>query len=770
MALILKGRAKLKGSTVIGKRPYAIDGVFNPELVLDFQKNYYRTNSVAKTFPNAITHTRAANATMVDSDGVLKWGPHNGVRNSENLTGTGWVNATSGLSPSITVTDQGGGVFRIQASTAGTISNDFAILQQEILGFSSGASTAKIDMKSNTGSSQSVYFRIGSADTTSVSSVTADWQTFSVTASSSFFFSVGVRGSATGVASIDILVRYPHFFKSDLGGMVDNPERGDSYVPTTASAVYMPRLGHHVWNGTAWVNEGLLHESEARTNLLTYSEDFSDASWVKLRASVTTNSITAPDGALSADKIAESVETGSHSVYKNYAATSVVLTLSVYLKAAERTEARVQISNFATDAATATIDLTSGIVSGVGSNSTDYTNVSASVLNAGNGWYRLSLSATKGTTNTTNQAFTEILSGGVGDYTGDGTSGIYLWGAQLEAAPTPSSYIPTSGSTVTRSADVLTIPAANLPYPEPVVIGPELVTNGTFDTDLSGWPVAANATAAVVSSEAEITTVSTSGISQTITTVAGKVYQVTGTIRNSTATDVRLRAVDGSGFVSPIIGESATVSSTSATAVSAVFVALSTQTTIYARVNGVGIGYFDNISVREINPLALSIQMDGRVTYADTDNGTEARFFFWQKSGSAYLLHYIQTDGAKTGQIILAQFNGGTFDATATSATYLSPDILVPYSISGRHGSTFINGATDGVLLAAGVSSSLPDLSATNLELGQAYNGTIRTFRIWGQDIGDAGLVEATEPSLVPSLSLTFDGTENSFIVEDWSE
>jgi hypothetical protein len=64
----------------------------------------------------------------------------------------------------------------------------------------------------------------------------------------------------------------------------------------------------------------------------------------------------------------------------------------------------------------------------------------------------------------------------------------------------------------------------------------------------------------------------------------------------------------------------------------------------------------------------------------------------------------------------------------------------------------------------------LPDLSATNLQLGFDYNGTIRTFRIWSKDIGDAGLVEATEPSLVPSLSLTFDGTENSFIVEDWSE
>jgi hypothetical protein len=79
--------------------------------------------------------------------------------------------------------------------------------------------------------------------------------------------------------------------------------------------------------------------------------------------------------------------------------------------------------------------------------------------------------------------------------------------------------------------------------------------------------------------------------------------------------------------------------------------------------------------------------------------------------------------------------------------------------------------AQDGTALTANTTpTSLPDLSATNLTLGFDYNGTIRTFRIWAQDIGDAGLVEATEPSLVPSLSLTFDGTENSFIVEDWVE
>jgi len=49
--------------------------------------------------------------------------------------------------------------------------------------------------------------------------------------------------------------------------------------------------------------------------------------------------------------------------------------------------------------------------------------------------------------------------------------------------------------------------------------------------------------------------------------------------------------------------------------------------------------------------------------------------------------------------------------------------------------------------------------------------GTIGTFRVWDRDITDAGLVEATNPSLEPSLSLTFEGTgTNSFTVSRWSE
>jgi hypothetical protein len=62
-----------------------LNGRFRPALVMDFGDEYYRANGASQTFSDAITHTRASTATMVDSDGVLKWGPHNLLTHSEQF-------------------------------------------------------------------------------------------------------------------------------------------------------------------------------------------------------------------------------------------------------------------------------------------------------------------------------------------------------------------------------------------------------------------------------------------------------------------------------------------------------------------------------------------------------------------------------------------------------------------------------------------------------------------------------------------------------------
>ena len=167
--------------------------------------------------------------------------------------------------------------------------------------------------------------------------------------------------------------------------------------------------------------------------------------------------------------------------------------------------------------------------------------------------------------------------------------------------------------------------------------------------------------------------------------------------------------------------------------------------------------------------------MDGRMTYADTgetvaSDGVSGTVlpFTWRADSTNFIDYVISTESTEIGSLWVMQENGGTFDFVKALDAY-SPDILVPYNISSRHGSTFVNGATDGIALTADTTPvALPDLSSTDLNLAYTYMGTIKTFRMFDKDIGDTGLVAATAPSLEPSLSLSFDSTESSFIDLGW--
>jgi hypothetical protein len=200
---------------------------------------------------------------------------------------------------------------------------------------------------------------------------------------------------------------------------------------------------------------GLLIE-QSSTNLLTYSQDFSNAAWSKTACSITTAANIAPDGTQTAQLLVESATTNSHFINQlvTKAASAITYTGTYYFKAATRTYSYLQVQDGGGNGATVYFNLTTGAISTVATLvGTGFTSPSATITSVGNGWYRCSLTVTSNSATNIYLYAATSLNGSSTSYTGDGTSGIYIWSAQLEALAFPTSYIPTTSAQVTRAAD-----------------------------------------------------------------------------------------------------------------------------------------------------------------------------------------------------------------------------------------------------------------------------------------------------------------------------
>ena len=208
---------------------------------------------------------------------------------------------------------------------------------------------------------------------------------------------------------------------------------------------------------------GLLRENQA-TNLVTYSEDFADASWDKFNATITPNAVVAPDGSLTADKLVENTATIQHLVGQDIfvgVLSNYTVSYSVYVKPNGRNWCILQVVSGGVVYSTVWINIQTGTI-GSTLNS-GVSNVTHSVKNAGNGFYKVGITATLSSvpTGIIKAQVWLATSDSNTTYTGDGYSGIFIWGAQLEAGAFPTSYIKTEASQVTRSADNASMTGAN---------------------------------------------------------------------------------------------------------------------------------------------------------------------------------------------------------------------------------------------------------------------------------------------------------------------
>jgi hypothetical protein len=153
-------------------------------------------------------------------------------------------------------------------------------------------------------------------------------------------------------------------------------------------------------------------------NLFLYSQDFTNANWAKSTATITGNTVLAPDGTLTGQTITEDTTTNQHLITQSPVTVAVgnVFTLSVYAKAGTRTS----ISLTSYGEGYSVFNLSNGTITQTGGNT-------CTITDAGNGWYRCSATITK--TNATANNFYIIMWNGTNNYLGTGANQ-YIWGAQ----------------------------------------------------------------------------------------------------------------------------------------------------------------------------------------------------------------------------------------------------------------------------------------------------------------------------------------------------
>ena len=213
-------------------------------------------------------------------------------------------------------------------------------------------------------------------------------------------------------------------------------------VPVAAN---IPRIDYDPLTLTPY---GLLLEGQ-RTNELFWNTAFDNTWSASGGTSCTPNVVIGPDGTMSGDKIVENSATLTHARYRVITFDNVPYAISSYLKAGERAWGGPYIQENG-------VDKKSWVNLATGQISTSTPSAIVTTQQLPNAWWRVAWARTILATASGKAGVAPSSNQNINNYLGDGTSGIYAWGAQLEKGSFISSLIPTAGAAETRAADSLT--------------------------------------------------------------------------------------------------------------------------------------------------------------------------------------------------------------------------------------------------------------------------------------------------------------------------
>jgi hypothetical protein len=384
------------------------------------------------TFNDLITFSRGSNATVTGPNGLIQWAPSNIVTSSQDFEAASWAKNSSTITANSAVAPDG-----TQTADTWTPTSTATTAGVRLLGSFSVTSgsiqTASIYVKS---AGKRWFFMTTPSASSDNDNCWFDLQNGVV----GTIGSSALSATMTAVGNGWFRITTTSIAASATNYIFISATTGNNTTAVTADGT-----GVYIWGAQLELGStATTYNNTSVRNLLGFSEAFDNAAWQKLSASIVTGAQANPvNGLFNAQKLMEDTSTGIHRTFQTATLVVAPYTFSFYAKPAGRDWLYINVSGAAH---TAFVNIATGAVGAtVGSPTVTMTPLSG-------GWYRVAMTYSNASAGASNQQIWLASNSTTTSYTGDGNSGVYIYGAQLSNSASLDPYVPTPGAAPSSTA------------------------------------------------------------------------------------------------------------------------------------------------------------------------------------------------------------------------------------------------------------------------------------------------------------------------------